>query len=55
MYPAGALMADLLVVKPRYTWGGLLIVLSGVPVYWYLRRRARRAIAATRAAAGGRD
>ena len=52
---AGALMDDLLVVKPRYTWGGLLIVLSGVPVYWYLRRRARRAIAATRAAAGGRD
>jgi APA family basic amino acid/polyamine antiporter len=36
------LMADLLVVKPRYTWGGLLIVLSGVPVYLYLHRRGIR-------------
>jgi APA family basic amino acid/polyamine antiporter len=30
---AVALMADLLIVKPRYTWAGLLIVLSGLPVY----------------------
>ena len=37
-----ALMADLLVVKPRYTWGGLLIVVSGIPVYAYLHRRALR-------------
>lgn len=35
-----ALMADLLVVKPRYTWPGLLIALSGVPIY-AMRRRAR--------------
>jgi len=39
---AGAVLLDLLVVKPRFTWPGLLIVLSGVPVY-ALRRRARAA------------
>ena len=50
---AVALMADLLVVKPRYTWGGLLIVLSGVPVYMYLRRRAIRAEASAHSAAAG--
>jgi APA family basic amino acid/polyamine antiporter len=50
---AVALMADLLVVKPRYTWGGLLIVLSGVPVYAYLHRRALRSALSVRAAAGG--
>ncbi len=37
---AGAVMLDLLVVKPRFTWPGLLIVASGVPVY-ALWRRAR--------------
>jgi APA family basic amino acid/polyamine antiporter len=36
---ATALMADLLVVKPRYTWPGLLIALSGVPVYSLMTRR----------------
>ena len=46
-------MADLLVVKPRYTWGGLLIVLSGVPVYMFLRRRTRRAAESARSAAAG--
>ena len=33
-----ALMADLLIMKPAYTWPGLLIALSGAPVYWYLQR-----------------
>ena len=37
---AAALMADLLIVKPAYTWPGLAIALSGVPVYWW-RTRAR--------------
>jgi basic amino acid/polyamine antiporter, APA family len=37
-----ALMADLLVVKPRYSWPGLLIALSGVPIYTMRRRSARR-------------
>ncbi|HUN73294.1 MAG TPA: amino acid permease [Steroidobacteraceae bacterium] len=38
---------DLLVVKPRYTWPGLLIVALGVPVYYAWRRATRRS---TRAA-----
>ncbi len=37
---AGAIMLDLLIVKPRYTWPGLAIVASGVPVYAWWRRRA---------------
>jgi APA family basic amino acid/polyamine antiporter len=35
---ATALMADLLIMKPAYTWPGLLIALSGAPVYWLLQR-----------------
>jgi basic amino acid/polyamine antiporter, APA family len=31
---AVAMMLDLLVMKPHYTWPGLLIALSGIPVYW---------------------
>jgi basic amino acid/polyamine antiporter, APA family len=54
VYIAAALMlmADLLVVKPRYTWPGLLIVASGVPVYGLFRGRGTYASAAPRAAAG---
>jgi APA family basic amino acid/polyamine antiporter len=37
---AGAVMLDLLIVKPRFTWPGLIIVLSGAPVYaWWTRAR----------------
>ena len=36
-----AIMIDLLIVKPTYTWPGLLIVLSGVPVYFFWRSRSR--------------
>jgi hypothetical protein len=36
---ATALMTDLLIMKPAYTGPGLLIALSGAPMYWYLRRR----------------
>jgi APA family basic amino acid/polyamine antiporter len=35
------IMLDLLVVKPRYTWPGLAIVMSGIPVY-YVWRATRR-------------
>ena len=35
---ATALMLDLLVVRPRFTWPGLLIALSGVPIYLIGRR-----------------
>ncbi len=43
-----AIMLDLLVVKPVYTWPGLLIVLTGIPVYFLWRWRAARAAAAKR-------
>ena len=38
---ASLVMLDLLWVKPTYTWPGLIIVLTGVPVYffWNVRRR----------------
>jgi APA family basic amino acid/polyamine antiporter len=35
---AGAIMLDLLFVKPTYTWPGLLIVLTGAPVYFLWQR-----------------
>ena len=42
---AVALMIDLLIMKPRYTWPGLLIALSAVPVYsWMARSRAVRRV-----------
>ncbi len=34
-------MVDLLVVKPVYTWPGMILVLSGIPVYWLWRLRSR--------------
>jgi APA family basic amino acid/polyamine antiporter len=36
-----AVMLDLLVVKPVYTWPGLLLVLTGIPVYflWKIGKR----------------
>jgi APA family basic amino acid/polyamine antiporter len=41
---AAAIVLDLLLVKPRYTLAGLLIVLTGVPVYalwqWWRRNRS---------------
>ena len=40
---AGAVMLDLLIVKPRFTWPGLVIVASGVPVYALWRRAYGRA------------
>jgi len=38
---ATALMIDLLIVKPRFTWPGLLIVLTGIPVFMIQERRTR--------------
>ena len=40
IFAAGALMLDLLIVKPAYTWPGLLIVMAGVPVYVLFARPA---------------
>jgi len=36
------IMIDLLVVSPTYTWPGLIIVLTGVPVYFLWRWMGRR-------------
>ena len=36
---AALLMIDLLIVKPGYTWPGLLIVVTGVPVYRLVMNR----------------
>lgn len=38
----GAIAIDLLAVKPRYTWPGLIIVTLGVPVYYAWRLAAQR-------------
>lgn len=40
MLAASALMLDLLIFKPNYTWPGLGIVLAGLPVYWWWGRHA---------------
>lgn len=39
------IMLDLLIVKPVYTWPGLIIVLSGIPVYFCWRLLVPRAAA----------
>jgi APA family basic amino acid/polyamine antiporter len=36
---AALIMIDLLILKPRYTWPRLLLVASGVPVFYWWRRR----------------
>jgi basic amino acid/polyamine antiporter, APA family len=52
---AAALMIDLLIVKPRFTWPGLLIVLAGIPVFLVQNRRSRQTPSAEGIrAAGGR-
>lgn len=36
---AAAVSIDLLIFKPQYTWPGLGIVLAGIPVYYFWRRK----------------
>jgi APA family basic amino acid/polyamine antiporter len=36
---SAAILLDLLVMKPLYTWPGLALVLAGVPAYWLARKR----------------
>jgi APA family basic amino acid/polyamine antiporter len=36
---ASALMIDLLILKPHFTWPGLLIAISGIPIYYFTGRR----------------
>jgi APA family basic amino acid/polyamine antiporter len=38
-----AIMVDLLLVKPRMTWPGLIIVVTGVPVYFLWRLLGKKA------------
>jgi len=42
----GVLVLVLLVTKPRYTWGSLAVIGSGVPFYWWWRGRARATVSA---------
>jgi APA family basic amino acid/polyamine antiporter len=46
IYLAAATFVEvqLLRYKPQYTWPGLLIVLSGIPVYWLWRRLQSRSV-----------
>ncbi|HTY62855.1 MAG TPA: amino acid permease [Acidobacteriota bacterium] len=39
---ASLVMIDLLWVKPKFTWPGLIIVLTGVPVYFYWSARRQK-------------
>ena len=43
---ASLVMLDLLWVKPRFTWPGLIIVLTGIPVFffWNARRKTQSRI-----------
>jgi APA family basic amino acid/polyamine antiporter len=43
VFLCAVIMLDLLVVKPLYTWPGLLIVLTGIPVFFPWRARTARA------------
>jgi hypothetical protein len=38
---ATVLMVDLLIVKPRFTWPALLIVLASIPIFLIQHRRSR--------------
>jgi APA family basic amino acid/polyamine antiporter len=38
MIASALIMIDLLVIKPSYTWPGVLIVISGIPVFYWWRR-----------------
>ena len=41
--PLPAIMLDLLFVRPKFTWPGLILVLTGIPVYFLWRLRGARA------------
>src|ERR1700745_3439751 len=45
IYILMALFIDVVLLryKPQYTWPGLIIVLLGIPVYYFWSRQARRA------------
>ena len=43
MIAAAALMIDLLIMKPRFTWPGVIIVVTGVPIYFLMVQARARA------------
>jgi basic amino acid/polyamine antiporter, APA family len=45
VFLCAVIMVDLLIVKPKYTWPGLIIVLTGIPVYFLWRLTGRRTAA----------
>jgi len=38
VFIAAAICLDLLILKPKYTWPGMLIVLAGIPLYFLWRK-----------------
>ena len=38
-------LVDLLIFRPLYTWPGLIIVLTGIPVYFLWKRKSRGKLA----------
>ncbi|HXG10481.1 MAG TPA: amino acid permease, partial [Gemmataceae bacterium] len=40
VFLCAVIMLDLLVVKPVFSWPSFLIILTGIPVYFFWRRRA---------------
>jgi basic amino acid/polyamine antiporter, APA family len=42
MVLAVLIMVDLLWIRPKFTWPGLIIVLTGVPVYYFWHSRSRQ-------------
>jgi basic amino acid/polyamine antiporter, APA family len=42
VFLASLVMLDLLWVKPKFTWPGLIIVVAGVPVYFFWSARKRK-------------
>ncbi|HEV3260994.1 MAG TPA: amino acid permease [Gemmataceae bacterium] len=47
VFLCAVVMLDLLFVKPLYTWPGLVIVLSGIPVYFLWRRQTNHQLQVT--------
>ena len=48
---ASLIMVELLIHKPNYTWPGLIIVLTGIPVYYVWKRPGSALVAAPSAVA----
>jgi APA family basic amino acid/polyamine antiporter len=38
---AAAISLDLLLLKPKYTWPGVIIVIAGIPIYYFWKRLSK--------------